>query len=167
MSYGFMAWAVDTKRLEEVCGSKDGKLFRRLAKGEAPALRQIIDGTVDQQSPDGASYYYAFQTIVAHFGRSLDNGAVYPWWPDDDAFDAWLKKRKIPLSLWSFMRGLPNLPRPDDFPRAGMIDAATVKKIDAAFTKADLARADEQTLCIRDWFREAAKAKRGIVAFYY
>jgi hypothetical protein len=167
MSYGFMAWAVDTKRLEEACGSKDHKLLRQLAKGDAPVLRQIIDGTVDQQSPDGASYYYAFEILVAHFGRSLDNGAVYPWWPDDDAFDKWLKKRKIPLSLWAFRRGLRGLPRPDDFPNAGMVDAATVEKIDAAFAAANLAGADEQTLCIRNWFSEAAKAKRGIVAYYY
>jgi hypothetical protein len=189
MSYGFMAWAVDTEFLAELCGSESDECLKLLLKGArrdcksnddsfadeiadgAPktveALRQIIAGTVDKRSPHGALYHYAFKIMVDHFGRTLDNSAVHPWSPDFHAFDARLKQRRIPLSLVTFMKGLPiALPPPDDFPMCGWVDAATTKKIDAAFAKANLAGADEQTLCIRGWFREAAAAKLGIVTFY-
>jgi len=94
MGYGFMIWAVDTDKLQQVAGSKDEKL-RRMIGGRFKrdiarlddmfdnpntyeALRQIIDGSIPEGARGGV-YSYAFKLLVEHFGKFQDNGCVYPW----------------------------------------------------------------------------------------
>ncbi|MCY1018325.1 DUF7691 family protein [Pyxidicoccus sp. MSG2] len=193
MGYGFMVWAVDTNKLRQAAGSKDEKL-RRMIGGRFKrdlasldelfehtfssggpntyeALRQIIDGTV----PDGARggiYFYAFKLLVEHFGRFLDNGAVYPWnRPDFAPVNAVLKKMGVPFEVDSLYGvSLPvKLPYPDDFPLAGWVDEATVKKVAAAFEGAKTPKGEEAGIveCVRGWFRDAAAQGRGLVSYYH
>jgi hypothetical protein len=193
VGYGFMVWSVDTNKLRQAAGSKDEKLrrmiggrFKRdlasldelfehsIASGGPntyEALRQIIDGTV----PDGARggiYFYAFKLLVEHFGRFLDNGAVYPWSsPDFAPVNAVLKKLGVPFELDSLHgSSLPvKLPYPDDFPLTGWVDEAEVKKVAAAFEGAKTPKGEEAAIveCVRGWFRDAAAQGRGLVSYYH
>jgi hypothetical protein len=193
VGYGFMVWAVDTNKLRQAAGSKDEKLrrmiggrFKRdlarldelfedsIASGGPntyEALRQIIDGTV----PDGTRggiYFYAFKLLVEHFGRFLDNGAVYPWSsPDFAPVNAVLKKMGVPFEVGSLHgSSLPvKLPYPDDFPLTGWVDEAEVKKVAAAFEGAKTPKGEEAAIveCVRGWFRDAAAQGRGLVSYYH
>ena len=170
MGYGFMVWAVDTNKLRQVAGSKDEKLrrmiggrFKRdlasldelfedsIASGGPntyEALRQIIDGTVPEGARGGI-YSYAFKLLVEHFGKALDNSAVYPWSsPDFGPVNAALKKLDVPFDVEDLYGvSLPvKLPQPDT---GG--DAQTV----------DIVK------CVRGWFRDAAAQGRGLVSYYH
>ena len=196
MGYGFMVWAVDTSKLQQVAGSKDEKLCRmiggrfkhdvaglddlfshQIASGKPDtrtALRQIVDGTVPPDVSNGAVYFYAFKLLVQHFGRPLDNSAVYPWSsPDFAPLDAAFVTMGVPLKLGRlYGSSLPvKLPSPDDFPLTGWIDAAEVKAIDTAFGKAKPVKlegdAAEILPCVRGWFGDATKLGRGLVSYYH
>ena len=195
MGYGFMVWAVDTDKLKQVAGSKDEKLrrmiggrfkrelaslddlFKHAIAAGGPntyeALRQIIDGTIPEDARGGI-YAYAFQLIVEHFGRFLDNGAVYPWnSPDFSAVDGALEKMSVPFkvsSLYGF--SLPvKVPSPDDFPSAGWVTPRKVKEVHEAFSQAKKVKMDagakEIVDCVRGWFEAAATANRGLVSYYH
>ena len=195
MGYGFMVWAVDTNKLRQVAGSKDEKLrrmiggrFKRdlasldelfedsIASGGPntyEALRQIIDGTVPEGARGGI-YSYAFKLLVEHFGKALDNSAVYPWSsPDFGPVNAALKKLDVPFDVEDLYGvSLPvKLPLPDDFPLTGWVDEAAVKRIAAAFEGATDTGGDAQTVdivkCVRGWFRDAAAQGRGLVSYYH
>lgn len=188
-----MVWSVDTDKLKAVAGSQDEKLRRMIAgrfkrniaslddlfeSTGAPstyeALRQILDGSVPKNVPNGAIYRYAFKLLVEHFGRFLSNGPVYPWSsPDFGPVNALFAAQNVPFALDRFYgTSLPiALPYPDDFPLTGWLDAPAVKAIDAAFTAAGATFADDETgeiaACVRGWFREAAAAGRGLVSYYH
>lgn len=195
MGYGFMVWSVDTDKLKQVAGSKDEKLrrmiggrFKRdlaslddlfehaIAAGRPntyEALRQIIDGTIPDDARGGI-YAYAFKLLVEHFGKPLDNGAVYPWnSPDFGAVDGALAKMSVPFkvdSLYGF--SLPvKVPYPDDFPLAGWVSPAKVKEVHEAFSKATKVEMDSEVQdivdCVRGWFQAAAAANRGLVSYYH
>ncbi|QSQ21542.1 hypothetical protein JY651_41235 [Pyxidicoccus parkwayensis] len=190
MSYGFMVWAVDTNKLKQAAGSKDEKLrrmiggrFKRdlarldeLFEGSGgpntyEALRQIIDGTVPPDAR-GAIYSYAFKLLVEHFGRFLDNAAVYPWSsPDFAPVNAALKQMEVPFELDDLHGSrLPiQLPSPDDFPLTGWVGEAEVKKISAAFERAKSPQGETGAIidCVRGWFRDAAAQDRGLVSYYH
>jgi hypothetical protein len=193
VGYGFMVWAVDTNKLRQAAGSKDEKLrrmiggrFKRdlarldelfedsIASGGPntyEALRQIIDGTVPEGARGGI-YFYAFKLLVEHFGRFLDNGAVYPWSsPDFAPVNAVLKKMGVPFEVGSLHgSSLPvKLPYPDDFPLTGWVDEAEVKKVAAAFEGAKTPKGEEAAIveCVRGWFRDAAAQGRGLVSYYH
>lgn len=190
-----MVWAVDTDKLKQVAGSKDEKLRRMIGgrfkrdlaeldelfeddinEGEPNAyevLRQLIDGTVPKGAR-GAIYAYAFKLLVEHFGRPLDNSAVYPWSsPDFGPVNAALEKMGVPFKMDELHgSSLPvKLPLPDDFPLTGWVDAAEVKKVAAAFEGAEYAGKDEETRRIvetlRGWFREASAKGLGLVSYYH
>lgn len=195
MGYGFIVWAVDIEKLKTVAGSKDEKLrrmiggrFKRnvaslddlfrhdIAAGRPStyeALRQIIDGAIPEGA-QGGIYAYAFQLIVEHFGKPLDNGAVYPWnSPDFGPVDGALAERKVPFELASFYGcSLPvKLPTPDDFPSTGWVSAAKVQEVHAAFTAAPEIEMESDVRdivdCVRGWFRVAASLQRGLVSYYH
>lgn len=188
-----MVWAVDTNKLKQAAGSKDEKLrrmiggrFKRdlarldelfedaIASGRPntyEALRQIIDGTVPQDAR-GSIYPYAFKLLVEHFGRFLDNGAVYPWSsPDFAPVNSALKQMGVPFELDDLHGSrLPvTLPPPDDFPLTGWVDEAEVKKVAAAFEAAKTPTGETAAIidCVRGWFRDAAAQGRGLVSYYH
>lgn len=194
MGYGFMVWAVDTARLQQVAGSRDDKLrrmiggrFKRdlaslddlfedaIAAGQPSTyevLRQIVDGTI----PDGARggiYFYAFKLLVEHFGRFLDNGAVYPWSADFGPVNRALAERGVPFALDDFHGcSLPvKLPSPDDFPCAGWVSIEGVARAAEAFAGSKPVETDPETAevlrCVEGWFREASKLGRGLVGYYH
>lgn len=196
MGYGFMVYAVDTDKLKQVAGSKDDKirrmiggrfkrdlarlddLFDHAISAGGPnayeALRQIIDGTIPEGAR-GSIYSYAFKLIVEHFGKILDNSEFMPWnsAPFEPVNQA-IAEMGVDFKLDSFLHGggLPvELPWPDDFPMTGWLDAAAVKKIDAAFGGATYKGADEEAgralACARRWFRDAADLGRGLVSYYH
>jgi hypothetical protein len=195
MGYGFMVWAVDTAKLQQVCGSKDDKLrrmiggrFKRklasldelfsssIARGQPntyEVLRQIIDGTVPEGARGGL-YFYAFGLLVEHFGRALDNAAVYPWGSADmNPTSEALRAMGVPFALDAFQGcSLPvKLPYPDDFPSTGWLPAGEVARIDRAFAESKPVPMDAGTAevvsCIRGWFREASALGRGLVSYYH
>jgi len=189
MGYGFMIWAVDTNKLQQVAGSKDEKL-RRMIGGRFKrdiaelddmfknptayeALRQIVDGTIPAGT-QGAVYAYAFKLLVEHFGKFQDNGCVYPWSsPDFKNLDAALAEMGVPFKFgklqWS---GLPvKLPQPDDFPCTGWVSPEDVKKVDAALATATYSGNDDHVRevinAMRGWFRNAAAKGWGLVSYYH
>ncbi len=111
------------------------------------ALRQIIDGTIPEGAR-GSIYSYAFKLIVEHFGKFLDNSEFMPWNSASFApVNAAIAEMGVDFKLDGFLHGgdLPvKLPQPDDFPMTAWLDAAAVKKIDAAFGTATYKGADEE-----------------------
>jgi hypothetical protein len=189
MGYGFMIWAVDTNKLQQVAGSKDEKL-RRMIGGRFKrdiaeldgmfdnptayeALRQIIDGT----SPEGARggvYAYAFKLIVEHFGKFQDNGCVYPWSsPEFGPINSALADMAVPFKFSTFQwSGLPvKLPSPDDFPCVGWVSPENVKSVDAALANGNYSGDDSHVRdvisAMRGWFRNAAAKGWGLVSYYH
>jgi len=189
MGYGFMIWAVDTNKLQQVAGSKDEKL-RRMIGGrfkrdiarlddmfDTPnayeALRQIIDGTIPEGARGGV-YAYAFKLLVEHFGKFQDNNCVYPWnSPEFGPIDAALSEMGVPFKFgrlqWS---DLPvKLPSPDDFPCTGWVSPDDVKTVHEALSKATYAGNDSHVRelidAMRGWFRNAADKGWGLVSYYH
>lgn len=189
MGYGFMIWAVDTNKLQQVAGSKDEKL-RRMIGGrfkrdiarlddmfDSPntyeALRQIIDGEIPEGARGGV-YAYAFKLLVEHFGKFQDNGCVYPWnSPDFKNIDSALAEMGVPFKFGTFQwSDLPvKLPSPDDFPCTGWVNPDKVKEIDAALAKATYSGTDSEVSdvinAMRGWFRNAASKDWGLVSYYH
>jgi hypothetical protein len=191
MGYGFMVWSIDTENLKSLCGSKDAALCRAVCErfeGELArldewgssdgtpardALVQIIDGAVPRGARGGV-YANAFELLVEHLGRFLDNGAVYPWnSPDFTQVDGALNQMGVPFRLERFYGfSLPvKLPYPDDFPMAGWVANDETAKIAAAFQTAKPLSLDPETdrivKCVRGWFADAARERRGLVSFYH
>ncbi len=173
-----MVWAVDTNKLRQAAGSKDEKLRRmiggrfkrdlasldelfedRIANGGPntyEALRQIIDGAVPEGARGGI-YSYAFKLLVEHFGRTLNNAAVYSWSsPDFGPVNAALKQLGVPFDV-------------EDL--TGWVGEEEVKRIAAAFEGKTYTGGDTQTgeilECVRGWFRDAAAQGRGLVSYYH
>lgn len=189
MGYGFMIWAVDTNKLQQVAGSKDEKL-RRMIGGRFKrdlaeldgdftnptayeALRQIIDGTIPEGAR-GSVYAYAFKLLVEHFGKFQDNGCVYPWNSvDTKPLDTALADMGVPFKFSRFQwSGLPvKLPSPDDFPGIGWVNPDDVKAVDAALAKATYSGNDSHVRevidAMRGWFRNAAAKGWGLVSYYH
>jgi hypothetical protein len=189
MGYGFMIWAVDTKKLQQVAGSKDEKLRRMIGGrfkrdiarlddmfGDSKtyeALRQIIDGTIPEDAR-GSVYAYAFKLLVEHFGKFQDNACVYPWnSPDLGPLDAALADMGVPFKFSKFQwSGLPvELPSPDDFPSIGWVSPEDVQKVNAALANAEYAGTDshvrEVITTIKGWFRNASSKGWGLVSYYH
>ncbi len=189
MGYGFMIWAVDTDKLQQVAGSKDEKL-RRMIGGRFKrdiarlddmfdnpntyeALRQIIDGAIPEGARGGV-YSYAFKLLVEHFGKFQDNGCVYPWSsPDFTDLDKALADMGVLFKFDTFQwSGLPvKVPSPDDFPCTGWVSPAEVKKVDAALANATYSGSDSHVAdvinAMRGWFRNAASKGWGLVSYYH
>lgn len=189
MGYGFMIWAVDTNKLQQVVGSKDEKL-RRMIGGRFKhdiarlddmfdnpntyeALRQIVDGTIPEGAR-GAVYAYAFKLLVEHFGKFQDNGCVYPWSsPDFKPLNAALAELNVPFKFDKFQwSGLPvKIPEPDDFPCTGWVSPEDVKIVDAALANATYSGTDgdvrDVIAAMRGWFRNAAAKGWGLVSYYH
>jgi hypothetical protein len=189
MGYGFMIWAVDTKKLQSVVGSKDEKL-RRMIGGRFKhdiarlddmfdnpntyeALRQIVDGTIPAGAR-GAVYSYAFKLLVEHFGKFQNNNCLYPWnSPDFGPIDSALAEMGVPLKFNTLQfGGLPvSLPSPDDFPCTGWLSPDDCRNIHEALKKATYAGNDDHVREIietmREWFRIATDKGWGLVSYYH
>jgi hypothetical protein len=191
-----MVWAVDTNQLKEAAGSKNEKLHRLLVRkfkrditdidemfedrirrgrpGTAEVLKQIIDGTIPRGTRGGI-YFYAFELLVQHFGKPLDNSAVYPWrYPEFRSVDAALKKLRVPFKMEQLFLGISlpvKLPLPEDFPLTGWVDEATVQKVAAVFEPLKPIGKDAQTRkvveAVRGWFVEASVLECGLVSYYH
>lgn len=193
MGYGFMAFSVDVEKLKQVAGSKDEKLVRMIGgrfkdkirrrdewNDDGPGLKvllaQIVNGE-PLEDPRRHLYAYAFELLVEHFGKFLDNGAIYPFSMDYiDQVDAAFKQMGVSdvVSLSRFWtRGLPvPLPRPDDFPGTGYMTADEVATANERLRGAPEPTSGDPDVvdavaCVRGWLAAAAAANRGIVAYYY
>lgn len=189
MGYGFMIWAVDTNKLQQVAGSKDEKL-RRMIGGRFKrnlaqlddmfdnptayeALQQIIDGSIPEGAR-GSVYAYAFKLLVEHFGKFQDNNCVYPWnSPDAGPINAALADMGVPFKFSQFeWTGLPvKIPSPDDFPGTGWVTPEVVRNVDAALANAKYSGNDSHVRdvieAMRGWFRNAAAKGWGLVSYYH
>jgi len=195
MSYGYMAWAVDIDKLKEVCGSKDEKLVRMicgrfkhdvadlddtfdyLIRSGAPTARQALTALIDgaEMVGHGAMYAYAFKLLVEHFGKSLDNSALYPTgleFPGE--VDKVLKAggvTVISLSGLSYGSAPVKFPSPDDFPRFGHLTAEQVKQAQRQLQAFTYDGNDYDTTGaianLRSWVDTASASGRGIMAFFH
>ena len=141
MSLSLTLYLVDLAKPRAAVGSKDDKLRRMLGgrfkreiaradewfsdaiEGGAPNRHDAIKAVIEGGPFDaryGFQYGYAYEMIVQHFGKYLDNNAFSPFrgsWLED--VDGGLKALGITaVKVSSFMYGGPPkpIPRPDDYP---------------------------------------------------
>ncbi|HVH98665.1 MAG TPA: hypothetical protein VM869_08140 [Enhygromyxa sp.] len=198
MSYGLMVYSVNLDHVvTAVLGSNDDALLRTILQRFRTDLQQLAEWFEDEIE-DGAPtpaeavgalirgealedygfmYAYAFELIVRHFGRPLDNG---PFYPCDTEFledvDAALADLGAPDELLteSLQYGdLPvELPPPDDFPGSGHWPASLVATAHAQIGDAEVPDTLDESVAeavtaVQGWLREAASRGEAIVGFYY
>jgi hypothetical protein len=198
MSYCLMAYAVRFDRVQPVFGSGDDKLRRmicgrfksRLAQraesfsneigNGAPspfdAVRALIMGPVPEKG-HGNMYAYAYETIIEHHGRFLDNGAFSSMrWAHMDAVEEGFKRTGLDSALpfGDLYRGkaLCAFPPPDDFPSMGYWSPEQVisgrNRFGEITVPGDIDTSVAESLAaVRGWVNSAGAKGEGIISFYY
>ncbi|MDI1478556.1 hypothetical protein [Polyangium sp. y55x31] len=197
MSYGLMVYAVKFDKLKPVFGSGDDKLRRqicgrfkeRLAQqadwfkseiaGGAPtpfdAVKALIMGTVPEKG-HGFMYAYAYERIVEHFGRYLDNSrfSSIRWSYMEAVEEGWKQSgldETLPFRDLHLGKALCVFPTPNDFPSTGYWSPEQVVAGNKRFGEIQISAEEdyikEAILAVRGWLSQAAAKGEGIVAFYY
>lgn len=143
MSMSLTLYLVDLAKARAAIGSRDDKLRRQICgrfradleqaddwfsteiEGVAPkrydAIKAVFEGGPFERR-HAFQYGYAYEMIVRHFGRYLDNNCFSPYRGDWlELVDRGMAALGLPLKVTTFMYGgVPApLPRPDDFPGYG------------------------------------------------
>lgn len=198
MSYCLMVYAVRFDKLKPVFGSGDDKLRRmisgrfksRLAQradwfsteiengSPTPfdAIKALIMGPVPEKG-HGFMYAYAYETIVEHFGRFLDNNAFSSIrWSFMEEVEQGFKKsgldEALPFQDLYLGKALCDFPRPDDFPSMGYWTPEKVVAGQKRFGEIEMPNdvepyVKDALLAVRGWVNSAAGKGEGIVGFYY
>lgn len=194
MGYSYSVYAVDLAKLQKVWASADDKTKRALLKKQAerieqndkwfatrieagaPTLATCIDdifaGKVTKKK-FGYQYGYALEAICAHLGSRIEDLDM-TWFAE--FLDPYLKKQKQASTqklIGHDVRPIA-IPKADDFPEIGTIDAAGMTKLAAALDaiedaveEEDDGDAAEVIEELRGWLARAKKAKKQIVWFVY
>lgn len=198
MSYCLMVYAARFDKLKPVFGSGDDKIRRMICgrfksrlqqradyfasdiQNGAPtpfdAIRALLIGPVPDKG-HGFMYAYAYETIVEHFGRFLDNNAFSSIrWSYMEEVEEGFKKaglnEVLPFSDLYGGQALCKFPHPDDFPSFGYWSPETVvaghKRFQEIEIPADLEEyVKDALLAVRGWVNSAAGKGEGILGFYY
>lgn len=152
MSLSLTIYLVDLTRARAAIGSRDDKLRRQICgrfrgeleradewfsseiEGGAPkrydAIKAVFYGGPFER-PYAFQYGYAYEMIVRHFGKYLDNNDFSPFRGDWlEMVDGGMEALGLSPRVTTFMYGrVPEpLPRPDDFPGYGEWSAAQCKE---------------------------------------
>jgi len=197
MSYSVMAYAVKFDKLKPVFGSGDDKLRRQIcgrfkahlaqqanwfeseiANG-APtpfdAVKALIMGTVPEKG-HGFMYAYAYERIVEHFGRYLNNNAFSSirWSFMEAVEEDWKKSgldEALPFDDLYIGKALCTFPSPDAYPRHGYWSPEQVvaghKRFGEVQISAETDDVHDAILAVQSWIADASRKGEGIVGFYY
>jgi hypothetical protein len=195
MSHGAVAYATDIPRIRRFVGSGDqdvlaeaelrlrSRTLAELTEGypadwrlptPQEALAQLINGA-DYDDRIGFVYAYALEALIETYGAVLDNGAWYPV-PQDRA-------RNVELALAGLGASVPverlvwggspvSLPRIEDFPAIGHLEADQVLLAHEAINSIDVGAVEDDALRdsvqgVRSWLDVAVQLSYGLVCFYY
>lgn len=194
VGYSYNVYAVDLARLQKLWGSADDKVKKALLKKQATRIAEndeTFEDTIQDGAPTlttciddifagkitkkqhGFQYGYALEVICAHLGSRIDDLEL-SWF--DEFLDPYLKKAKQPSTQKLVGRDVRPIaiPKPEDFPEIGTIDAAGMTKLAAALDAIEASveededdDAAEVMEELRGWLSLAKKAKQQIVWFVY
>jgi len=193
VSYGVVAYATDIDRIRRFVGSADeevlaaSRLRLRTASladllddygSGAPSPEDVLAQLINGGPYDdriGFAYAYALEALIETYGAMLDNSAWYPApleWAKavEQQFERLGASVPVERLVWG---GSPvPLPRADDFPTIGHLEAEEVRALDLAVRSLDLSTVEDANLRasihgIRTWFDNATRLSYGLVCFYY
>ena len=188
-----VAYATDVDRIRRFVGSADQEVLAesRLRLRTASLADLLDDYGSGTPSPEnvlaqlvnggpyddriGFAYAYALEALIETYGAMLDNNAWYPvpleW---AKAVEQQFERlgASVPVERLVLGGSPVPLPRAEDFPLIGHLEAEEVHALNLAVRSLDLSTIEDASLRasvhgIRTWFDNAARLSHGLVCFYH